>query len=105
MVSAAPYPGPAAPAPTSRRRALAAPSVRKLAREIGVDIDAVEGSRANGRVSLDDVKAHARRAMERLRSAAQAPAQPSVPTLPDFSRWGPSSEHRCATCGGRSRAG
>ena len=89
LVSAAPYPGPAAPAPTSRRRALAAPSVRKLAREIGVDIDAVEGSRANGRVSLDDVKAHARRAMERLRSPAQAPAQPSVPTLPDFSRWGP----------------
>ena len=92
-VAAAPYPGPAAPAPTSRRRALAAPSVRKLAREIGVDIDAVEGSRANGRVSLDDVKAHARRAMERLRSPAQAPAQPSaqpsVPALPDFSRWGP----------------
>ena len=92
-VAAAPYPGPAAPAPTSRRRALAAPSVRKLAREIGVDIDAVEGSAANGRVSLDDVKAHARRAMERLRSPAQAPAQPSaqpsVPALPDFSRWGP----------------
>ena len=90
----------AAPAPpepqstTPRRRALAAPSVRKLAREIGVDIDAVEGSGANGRVSLDDVKAHARRAMERLRSPVEAPvpgqpAVPAVPTLPDFSRWGP----------------
>ena len=90
----------AAPAPpepqstTPRRRALAAPSVRKLAREIGVDIDAVEGSGANGRVSLDDVKAHARRAMEQLRSPAEAPvrgqpAVPTVPTLPDFSRWGP----------------
>ena len=77
---------------TARRRALAAPSVRKLAREIGVDIDAVEGSGANGRVSLDDVKAHARRAMERLRSPAPQPAgpgQPPVPALPDFSRWGP----------------
>ncbi len=88
----------AAPAPgepqstTPRRRALAAPSVRKLAREIGVDIDAVEGSGANGRVSLDDVKAHARRAMEQLRSPAPQPArpaQPPVPALPDFSRWGP----------------
>ena len=93
-VSAAPYPGPAAPPPASRRRALAAPSVRKLAREIGVDIDAVEGSGANGRVRLDDVKAHARRAMEQLRSPAKAPvpghpAVPAVPALPDFSRWGP----------------
>ncbi len=77
------------PAPVSRRRALAAPSVRKLAREIGVDIDAVEGSGANGRVSLDDVKAHAKRAMAQLRARAPAPAQPSAPELPDFSRWGP----------------
>ncbi len=80
-VSAAP-----APAPAARRRALAAPSVRKLAREIGVDIDAVEGSGANGRVNLDDVKAHARRAMERLRSPAP---QLHAPAMPDFSRWGP----------------
>jgi len=66
--------------------------VRKLAREIGVDVDAVEGSGANGRVSLDDVKAHARRAMEQLRSPAPRPAgpgQPPAPALPDFSRWGP----------------
>ncbi len=86
---------PAPPEPrsaTPRRRALAAPSVRKLAREIGVDVDAVEGSGTNGRVSLDDVKAHARRAMERLRSPAPPPAgpgQPAAPALPDFSRWGP----------------
>ena len=92
-----PAAAPAPPAPASRRRALAAPSVRKLAREIGVDIDAVEGSGANGRVRLDDVKAHARRAMEQLRSPAKAPvpghpavpAVPAVPALPDFSRWGP----------------
>ena len=72
--------------PPDRRRALAAPSVRKLAREIGVDIDAVQGTEANGRVSLNDVKAHARRALKRLGSAAPAAADPA---LPDFSRWGP----------------
>ena len=84
-------PTPGGPAPSPRRRALAAPSVRKLAREIGVDVDAVEGSGANGRVSLDDVKAHARRAMEQLRAPAPPPVsgQPPVPALPDFSRWGP----------------
>ena len=57
-----------------------------------MDIDAVEGSGANGRVSLDDVKAHTRRAMEQLRPPAPQPAgpgQPPVPALPDFSRWGP----------------
>ena len=78
-------PAPSTAPPPARRRALAAPSVRKLAREIGVDIEAVAGSEANGRVSLDDVKAHARRALERLGSAAPS----ADPPLPDFSRWGP----------------
>ena len=80
----APVPG--APPPPDRRHGLAAPAVRKLAREIGVDVDAVAGSGANGRVTLDDVKAHARRAMQQTGSAAP-PAD--APALPDFSRWGP----------------
>ena len=82
----APTPQPAAPASTPARPALAAPSVRKLAREIGVDIDTVTGSGASGRVSLKDVKAHARRAMTRLRSGTAATGSPA---LPDFSRYGP----------------
>ena len=69
-----------------RRRALAAPSVRKLAREIGVDIDTVSGIGTGGRVSIDDVKTHARQALTRLAT----PGAPSTaPALPDFSRWGP----------------
>jgi pyruvate dehydrogenase E2 component (dihydrolipoamide acetyltransferase) len=63
----------------------AAPSVRQLAREIGVDITQVEGTGAGGRVTPDDVKHHAR---ERGRAAGSSAAQPSVP-LPDFSKWGP----------------
>ena len=81
-----PTPPPAAPELGPARAAQAAPSIRKLAREIGVDINTVRGSGAGGRVGLDDVKAHARRAMDRLRTGA-APAVP--PALPDFSRWGP----------------
>lgn len=59
----------------------AAPSVRRFAREIGVDIEEVEGSGPNGRISVDDVKSHAR-------SSSQA--SPSTPSaeLPDFSQWG-----------------
>ena len=82
-----PTPPPATPPEsTPARPALAAPSVRKLAREIGVDIDAVQGSGAGGRVSLDDVKAHARQAMDQLQREATAAVSPA---LPDFSRWGP----------------
>jgi len=79
-------PPPAAPERGPARAVLAAPSVRKLAREIGVAINTVRGSGAGGRVGLGDVKAHARRAMDQLRTEAT----PAVsPALPDFSRWGP----------------
>ena len=72
---------PATPVPPRRRparSALAAPSVRKLAREIGVDIDGVTGSGTSGRVSLDDVKAHARRAMEQHRTGTAPTSGPAL---------------------------
>ena len=81
----APSPTPATPQSRPARPALAAPSVRKLAREIGVEINRVAGSGAAGRIGLDDVKAHARRAMEQLRTGTASAAAP----LPDFSQWGP----------------
>jgi pyruvate dehydrogenase E2 component (dihydrolipoamide acetyltransferase) len=62
----------------------AAPSVRRIARELGVDIDQVPGSGPSGRISVEDVKAHAKR----LVGQAAGAAVPAVP-LPDFSRWGP----------------
>ncbi|HEX7000734.1 MAG TPA: dihydrolipoamide acetyltransferase family protein [Trueperaceae bacterium] len=40
-------------------RVLAVPAARKLARELGVDIEAVHGSGPHGRVRVDDVRAHA----------------------------------------------
>ncbi|GAA0205271.1 dihydrolipoamide acetyltransferase family protein [Halobaculum roseum] len=47
-----------APAPSSGR-VFAPPSARRLARELGVDIAAVEGSGPGGRVTEGDVRAHA----------------------------------------------
>ena len=81
----APAPPPAAPERRPARPALAAPSVRKLAREIGVEINRVTGSGTAGRIGLDDVKAHARRVMDQLRTGTASAAAP----LPDFSQWGP----------------
>lgn len=50
----------AAPAPaaesTEKKRVLAMPSVRKLARELGVDITKVNGSAKHGRITAEDVE-------------------------------------------------
>ncbi len=61
----------------------AAPSTRRLAREIGVDIAQVQGSGPGGRISIDDVKAHSTRL-----HAARGAAPAAAPPLPDFSQWG-----------------
>jgi pyruvate dehydrogenase E2 component (dihydrolipoamide acetyltransferase) len=68
-----------------RDPAPAAPHVRRLAREIGVDIHSVKGNGPGGRISEDDVKLHAKNAL----AAAQAPRTAfAEPELPDFSKWG-----------------
>jgi pyruvate dehydrogenase E2 component (dihydrolipoamide acetyltransferase) len=64
----------------------AAPSVRRTARELGVDIDQVVGTGADGRISIEDVKAHAKRLV--LGAATARPAAVAAEPLPDFSRWG-----------------
>jgi pyruvate dehydrogenase E2 component (dihydrolipoamide acetyltransferase) len=53
---------PATQSTTPKPRALAAPAVRKLAFELGVDLEQVTPSNANGRISLEDVKAFAEKA-------------------------------------------
>lgn len=67
-----------------------APSVRRLAREIGVDITRVQGTGPGGRISLDDVKAFAKAALSGSGGAVVAAA--GVPlqqrALPDFSKFG-----------------
>jgi pyruvate dehydrogenase E2 component (dihydrolipoamide acetyltransferase) len=63
----------------------AAPSVRRMARELGVDIDQVGGSGTGGRISVEDVKAYAKRIItEPAVPGAAGAAEP----LPDFTRWG-----------------
>jgi pyruvate dehydrogenase E2 component (dihydrolipoamide acetyltransferase) len=67
----------------------AAPHVRRLAREIGVDIHGVKGTGPGGRISEDDVKLSAKSALQEAAAAAQAPRGSFVdPELPDFSKWG-----------------
>lgn len=65
----------------------AAPHVRRLARELGVDIHLVPGTGPGGRISEDDVKAYSKAL---LVSAVQAPRAThfAEPALPDFGKWG-----------------
>jgi pyruvate dehydrogenase E2 component (dihydrolipoamide acetyltransferase) len=68
----------------------AAPHVRRLAREIGIDIHNVKGTGPGGRISEDDVKAHSKALLASVAAAAQAPGGPQFaqPELPDFTKWG-----------------
>lgn len=86
-------PPPATRIPRASPGVPAAPSVRRLARELGLDIATVKGSGPGGRISHDDVKAEARNLIEASSTTAGPAAGPGpsspAPSLPDFSRWGP----------------
>lgn len=79
----------AAPAPAERSakataKVYAGPAVRRLARELGVELASVHGSGARGRIVKDDVKAFVKRTL------TSAPAVPAIAPLEsvDFSRFG-----------------
>ena len=66
-------------------RAYAGPSVRKFARELGVDLSRVKGSGVKGRITHEDVKAFVKGA---LASPGGGGALPAVPVV-DFAAFGP----------------
>ena len=70
-------------------RAHASPSIRKLARELGVDLTKVQGSGAKGRITDVDVKAYVKRVLSSGGAAAAGTAAlPRVPVV-DFAAFGP----------------
>jgi pyruvate dehydrogenase E2 component (dihydrolipoamide acetyltransferase) len=72
---------------------VASPSVRKAAREFGIDLRKVHGTESGGRISAGDVRNY----IQRLIKAAARPARAAVAAAPakpapaqiDFSQWGP----------------
>ncbi len=77
------------------RVAPAAPSVRRLARDLGVDIYQVQGTGPGGRISEKDVRGFVKVTMQRITGGGPLPAVhgefPGLHAqrpLPDFSRWG-----------------
>jgi pyruvate dehydrogenase E2 component (dihydrolipoamide acetyltransferase) len=77
--------------PAGRGPAPATPSVRRFARELGVDIYDVKASGPGGRITEDDVKAHIKKGErpDKMAPSRTAPREMTAePELPDFSRWG-----------------
>jgi pyruvate dehydrogenase E2 component (dihydrolipoamide acetyltransferase) len=65
-------------------RSHASPSIRRFARELGVDLAKVQGTGAKGRITEQDVKAHVKRL---LTEPAAGTALPRVPVV-DFAAFG-----------------
>ncbi len=77
------------PAPVDFGGVHASPSVRRLARELDVDLTKVKGSGEHGRVTKEDVKAalNGAGAVTGAPAAASGAGIPEIP-LPDFSKFG-----------------
>jgi pyruvate dehydrogenase E2 component (dihydrolipoamide acetyltransferase) len=72
-----------------REPVAAAPHVRRLARELGVDIHEVKGTGPGGRISEDDVKAYSKAFLASAAATSHAPrTHVDEPALPDFAKWG-----------------
>ncbi|MDO9445858.1 MAG: dihydrolipoamide acetyltransferase family protein, partial [Dehalococcoidia bacterium] len=84
-------------APPGEQPVFASPSVRKFAREVGVDLASLAGSGPGARISEDDVKRASRERPAGAATAATAASADAAPhtvggfearPLPDFTRWG-----------------
>ncbi len=72
---------------------VASPSIRKLARDVGLDLSRIRGSEAGGRIALGDIRGYIARLQQaahqpKVAAQAAAPAQPAAEQI-DFSQWGP----------------
>lgn len=82
----APEPPPEVEGPDIVNPPAAPPSVRRFAREIGVNIREVTGTGRRGRITVDDVKLYAKRRLAEPESAVPGAVQ--TQPLPDFEKWG-----------------
>src|SRR4051812_9818995 len=92
--SAAPAPVEAPPAPSGNGGVYASPSIRRLARELKVDLAGLQGSGRKGRITKEDVQAAAGAGPSAVREPAAAEGPVAAlglapwPTV-DFAKYGP----------------
>ncbi|MEO8428733.1 MAG: 2-oxo acid dehydrogenase subunit E2 [Verrucomicrobiota bacterium] len=71
----------------------AAPTIRRLARELGIDLHRIRGSERGGRIVMADIRGYIQR-LEKLAAPAKPVSQKTVAVSAaaeriDFSKWGP----------------
>jgi pyruvate dehydrogenase E2 component (dihydrolipoamide acetyltransferase) len=93
-VAPLPVPAEIAAAMVGGHKSHASPSVRRFARELGVDVALVKGSGAKGRILREDVQSYVKQALAQPRGAAPAAAgRGGLDLLPwpqvDFAKFGP----------------
>ena len=74
----------------------ASPTVRKIARELGIDLTRVKGSQRGGRIVMADVRSYIQGLQQMAltpSTAAAAPAAKVLETL-DLAKWGPTTRER-----------
>jgi pyruvate dehydrogenase E2 component (dihydrolipoamide acetyltransferase) len=72
----------------------AAPSIRKLARDLDIDLTRIRGSEAGGRIVLADLRGYIQKLQQLAAQGGPAAAPASAPSTPapeaiDFAKWGP----------------
>ena len=74
----------------------AAPTIRKIARELGIDLTRVRGSQRGGRIVMADVRAYIQGLQEMALKPATPAAAPEADVLRtlDLAKWGPSKRER-----------
>jgi pyruvate dehydrogenase E2 component (dihydrolipoamide acetyltransferase) len=70
------------------------PSIRKMARELGINLGKIRGSESGGRIVISDVRGYIQRLVKAAAKPAVATASAAVSMKPapvqiDFSQWGP----------------
>jgi pyruvate dehydrogenase E2 component (dihydrolipoamide acetyltransferase) len=70
----------------------AAPSLRKMANDLGIDLTRIHGSERGGRIVFDDLRAYIQKLIRaaqqpKVAAAGAAPAKPT-PEKIDYSKWG-----------------
>lgn len=80
----------AVPAASSNAEVYAGPAVRKLARELGVDLSRVTGTGLRGRIQKEDVHEYVKSQLSGEAPSAAAAGGTGIPAIPDidFSRFG-----------------
>ena len=73
--------------PPTTPQIYAGPAVRKLARELGVDLAQIQGSGTRGRIVKQDVQAHVKQRLQQPAAPSSVPAAPPLPEI-DFSQFG-----------------